>query len=89
MTSRHRTQPWSDAVLLVADTLVIGPNPSSHVVCQDLDSEIVLIYRNGAWSIRSAGNLEVDGKVMSGSSDLNENCRVTGEGISMSLEAIK
>lgn len=88
LVSRHRTQPWSDAVLLVADTLVIGPSPSSHVVCPELDSEIVLICRNGTWSIRSAGNLEVDGKVLSGSSDLNGNCRVTGEGISMSLEAI-
>jgi hypothetical protein len=33
--SRHRTHPAADAVLLLADSCVMGPKPHSHVVCRD------------------------------------------------------
>jgi len=40
--SHHRTQPSADAVLLMADTLILGPNPRSHVVCPEWPQEVVL-----------------------------------------------
>ena len=36
--SRHRTQPSTDSVLLMADACVLGPKPHSHVVCRDWTS---------------------------------------------------
>ncbi len=42
--SRHRTHPSADAVLLMADTCVLGPKRHCHVVCRDWKQEAVL-YR--------------------------------------------
>lgn len=88
VTSRHRTQPWSDGVLLVSDTLILGASSAAHIVCPELEGELVMVYRQGTWSIRGGRNLEVDGKVLPDSGEIVENCRITSDGISMSLEAI-
>ena len=40
--SRHRTQPPADAVLLLADSCVLGPKPHSHIVCRDWTREVIL-----------------------------------------------
>ena len=53
--SRHRTQPTCDGVLLVNDTLVLGPRESSHVVCPGWDDELVLAWRQGQWCLPGAG----------------------------------
>jgi hypothetical protein len=42
--SRHRTQPSADAVLLMAETCILGPSPRCHVVCHRWTREVVL-YR--------------------------------------------
>jgi hypothetical protein len=44
--SRHRIVPTADAVLLMAETCVLGPKPTSHVACPGWPKEIVLNRRN-------------------------------------------
>ena len=88
ITSRHRTQPWSDAILLVADTIVLGPKRNSHIVCPDWEHELILFRRDGEWFCRTAGNIEVDGQVFYTEAPLERDCRISGEDCSMTLESI-
>ncbi|QGJ71997.1 FHA domain-containing protein [Planctomycetales bacterium 10988] len=47
LLSSHRTQPTVDGVVLMADSLILGPVSSSHLVIPDAKEEC-LIYRNAA-----------------------------------------
>jgi hypothetical protein len=86
LVSRHRTQPWSDAVILVADTIILGPGSTSHIVVPHLDQEVVLCRRENGWTIRSSGNIEVDGEVRRNQAELVSRGRIVGDGFSMTLE---
>ncbi len=92
--SRHRTQPSSDAVLLMADTCVLGPKPDSHVVCRDWPREVILYRREGELHCRTSGNFQIDGRRCAGDGRIakpaaktkNQNCRVEGDGFSFNIE---
>ncbi len=88
IVSRHRTQPWADAILLVADTIIMGPQASSHIVCPEMEGELVLCVGRNGWTCRYAGNFEVDGKVFSKQVKLSDACRISGDGFSMTLETV-
>ena len=86
--SPHRTQPSSDAILLMADSCVLGPGAHSHVVCRDWPQEIVLYRRGRELFCRTAGPIEIDGRAARDRGPLTWHSRVSGEGFSFSLEAI-
>jgi len=84
--SSHRTQPSSDAVLLMADSCVLGPNLQNHVVCHKWPAEVIL-YRNGEELFcRTAGTLEIDGVRHKGGGRITRQSRIAGERFSLSLE---
>lgn len=86
--SNHRTQPSSSAVLLMADTCVLGPGPNNHIVCRHWPHDVVLHRQQGVLVCRSATPFEVDGKRYEQKAPLSLHSRVTGEGFSFSLEEI-
>ncbi len=101
--SRHRTQPSSDAVLLMAEACVLGPRPTSHVVCRDWPCEVVLYRHEGELFCRVAnvGNspgeppglpteavFEIDGQKHRQRGQIHPNAHVVGEGFSLCLEEI-
>jgi hypothetical protein len=86
--SRHRTQPSADAVLLMADTCILGPRPHSHVVCRDWTREVILYRRDDELYCRTAGEFEIDGAPCDGCGRITKNSRIEGEGFSFNLEAI-
>jgi hypothetical protein len=86
--SHHRTQPSSSAVLLMADTCVLGPAAHNHVVCRQWPHDVVLYRQHGGLFCTSATPIEVDGKRYAERAPLNLNSRVDGEGFSFSLEEI-
>jgi hypothetical protein len=86
--SPHRTQPSSDAVLLMADACVLGPDARSHVVCRGWPCEVVLCRRGTELFCRAKGQLKIDGLVREGSAPIAAGSRVEGEGFSFNLEAI-
>ena len=47
VSSRHQVQPTVDAVLLMADSCVLGPRTNSHVVCPGWSDEVVLFRKGG------------------------------------------
>jgi len=84
--SHHKTQPTCDAVLLMADSCVLGPGAHCHVRGRDWQYDVVL-YRNGAgFQCRCAAPLIVDGEARSGSIDVESGERVEGESFSFTWE---
>ena len=86
--SRHRTEPTVDAVLLMADSCVLGPKPHSHVVCRDWTTEVVLYRHEGQLYCRSSGVMEVDGVSVKERGAVTHNSRVVGPHFSLSLEPL-
>jgi hypothetical protein len=87
--SRHHTQPSADAVLLMADTCILGPKPHSHIVCRDWKSETIL-YRSGQELFcRAAGTFEIDGAICKGRGRIARNSRIEGDGFSFKLEVVQ
>jgi len=84
--SHHKTQPSADAVLLMADSCVMGPNPHCHVRSRTAQHDVVL-YRSGeGLQCRSAAELVVDGEARSGPIDVRPGERVEGESFSFTWE---
>jgi len=86
--SHHRTRPSSDAVLLMADSCILGPGARCHVVCRDWPQEVILYQHDGQLFCRTAGTLEIDGKTYRNRGPLLWNSRVAGDGFSLNLEVL-
>ncbi|HEX3726609.1 MAG TPA: FHA domain-containing protein [Pirellulales bacterium] len=86
--SHHRTQPSANAVLLMAETCVLGPGEANPVVCRDWPPDLVLHRQHGGLSCRSSTPIEIDGVHYQQQGPLTLHSRVVGEGFSFSLEEI-
>jgi len=87
--SRHRTQPSTDGVILMAESLVLGPGPACHVHCPGWPREVIL-YRQGAeiWC-RATGVLEIDGqRHADGCGRVSLDSHVSGDDFTLSLESL-
>jgi hypothetical protein len=84
--SGHRPQPAADAVLLLADSCVLGPRPQSHVVCRGWPGEVILFRHGEKLYCQASGRFEIDGAVCRNRGLLAADSRVRGEGFSFSLE---
>src|SRR5581483_9026111 len=61
LVSGHRLYRAVDAVLLMAETLVLGPGPQAHVVISDLEKPVVLFRGKSGLALRFGGRLLVNG----------------------------
>lgn len=84
--SHHKTQPTADAVLLMADSCVLGPSAHCHVRSQNWEHDVVLYRSAGGFQCRSAAALVVEGEARSGPIDLLAGQRVEGESFSFTWE---
>ncbi len=86
--SHHRMQPAADAVLLMAESCVMGPAWRNHVVCRDWSRDVVIFRQDDSLFCRASDSLEVDGIYVSGRGRLTSNSRIVGTDFSMSLEEL-
>jgi hypothetical protein len=84
--SHHKTQPTADAVLLMADSCVLGPNSHCHVRCRDWQHDVVLYRNTEGFQCRSAAPLSVEGEARSGPIEVLAGERVEGESFSFTWE---
>ena len=84
--SRHRTQPSVDAVVLMADSCILGPKPQSHVVCREWPDEVILYRHGDALYCRTTGTLEIDGVEHESMGPITPHSRIVGERFSINLE---
>jgi len=86
--SNHHTQPRVNAVILMADTCILGPRPQSHIVCRDWQQEVILFKQDNELFCRTQGQLQIDGCSRRDRSRLAHNSQVVGDGFSFSLESL-
>jgi hypothetical protein len=76
--SPHRSIPWSDAILLMAETLVFGPARCSHVICPGWAQDLILFHRQGQLYARSDAPLFVDGRPAGNVAQLRLDSSISG-----------
>jgi hypothetical protein len=86
--SRHRTQPPTDGVLLLAESCILGPAASAHVVCHAWQREVVLLNQAGELRCRTAGDFQVDGETSISPAPIGRSSRISGEDFSVKLEEV-
>jgi hypothetical protein len=86
--SRHRPQPSVDAVLLMADSCVLGPKPHSHVVCRDWRDEVVLYRHDDELYCRCGSPFEIDGSKHKSRARITADSNIVGDRFSLNLESV-
>jgi len=89
MVSGHRFAQPVQAVLLMADTLVIGPTSQSHIAVPDMTQPLILYRNKTGLAARWSGNLVIDGKTFQERGPLEPGAALTTEQISLALERVK
>jgi len=84
--SRHRTHPWADAVILMAESCVLGPSKRNHILCRDWRDDVVLFRQDDGLFCRAMEPLEIDGVMNDSSAQVKTTSRVAGEDFSMTFE---
>jgi len=88
LTSGHRLPLSLDGVLLMAETLVLGPGPQAHVTIMDLKQPVVLYRHKDGLAVRGPGHLTIDGHSYKERGPLSANARVLGEEFAFALEPV-
>lgn len=86
--SRHRTHPSADAILLMADSFVLGPRPHSHVVCRQWRQDVILYRHDKTLFCRTQGDLEIDGRSHHNKGPITPNSRIAGDRFAFCLEPV-
>jgi hypothetical protein len=86
LVSGHRLPVSVDAVLLMAETLVLAGVTQAHVTVPDLKQPIVLFRNKDGLGVRHTGELRIDGQKHTGRSLLGPRSTVWGEDIAFAVE---
>jgi hypothetical protein len=88
LVSGHRLPLGIDAVLLMADTLVVGPGPQSHVDAPDLKQPLILFRNADGLGVRHSGNFSVNGRRYTDRALLRPPATVGGDDIAFAIEPV-
>jgi len=88
LVSGHRLPVAVDAIWLMAENLVMGPDGGVHIPIPDLPAPIVLYRSKDGLGIRCAGRFRIDGEPHEGRATLRVPCHVTTDQVSFALEAV-
>lgn len=89
LVSGHRLPLSVDAILLMADTLVLGDGPQVHINVPDLNPALVLFRQKDTLGIRYKGKLRINGHTSGDRLLLSDlQATVSGENISFALEPV-
>src|SRR5262249_23705832 len=88
LVSGHRWLRPVEAVLLMAETVVLGPGSQSHVVIADLPQPIIFYRAKEGLAVRHAGELAINGLACRQRGDLSPGARIQAGDWSMTLEAL-
>jgi tetratricopeptide (TPR) repeat protein len=89
LVSGHRLPLSVDAILLMADTLVLGEGSQVHVNVPDLKQPLVLFRQKDTLGIRHGGKLYINGRTSGERLLLSDpQATVSGENISFAVEPV-
>jgi hypothetical protein len=84
----HRLRVAVEGVLLMADTLVLGPGRHVHVSMPELKEPLVLFRQENGLGIRGGSQVAINGQSVGERGLLEMGARVVGEEFSLALEAV-
>jgi tetratricopeptide (TPR) repeat protein len=88
LVSGHRLPLAVDAVLLMADTLILGPGSQAHVQVPDLEHPVVLFRHKEGLGVRYAGSLTVDGEPCRERAVLGPTSHVRADNFTFAVEPV-
>jgi hypothetical protein len=88
LTSGQRLPLSVDGVILMADTLLLGPGQQVHVTMPDLKHPVVLYRHKDGLGVRCPGPLLIDGQRCQERGLLRPTSSVSGEDFSLALEPL-
>jgi hypothetical protein len=88
LVSGHRLPIAVDAILLMADTLVLGSGPQVHVTVPDLKQPVILFRHKDGLGLRHGGRLSVNGERGGDRALLPSQAVVNGDEIAFALEPV-
>jgi len=86
LVSGHRLWRALQGVLLMAETVVLGPGSQSHVRVPELKQPMVLFRQRSGLAVRYPGKLWVNDQPVIDRCDLTPGLRVATDDVSLSLE---
>lgn len=89
MQSGQRLPLSLDGVLLMADTLIIGPGPQAHILHPDLAKPIVIFRQKDGLGVRVPGEFKVNGCMVKDKEALPLAAVVSGTEFNFALEPAK
>lgn len=89
MVSGHRFAEPVQAVILMADTLVIGPETQSHIQVPDMTQPLILYRSKSGLAARWPGNLQINGQTHQERGPLDPGASLSNEQISLTLERVE
>jgi hypothetical protein len=86
--SHHKTQPTADAVLLMADSCVLGPNRHCHVRCREWERDVVVFRQGERLFCRASEPVAMNGVSTNGENEIQSGVRVEGEHFAFTWETV-
>ncbi len=87
IASRHRTQPTTSGIVLMAETCVLGPAASSHIVCRGWSRNVVLHHLGDSLYCVTEGAFAVGGVVCQRRGLVKPGAQVVGDEFTFSMES--
>jgi hypothetical protein len=78
-----------DGILLMAETLVLGPGTQTHVLLPDVAKDVLLYRHKDGLGIRYDGAFRINGRPVADRDVLPPNATVTGPDFSFAVEPAK
>jgi hypothetical protein len=88
LVSGHRLPLSADAVLLMADSLIIGAGPKTHICMPRLSSSLILFRHHDEIGVKFAGEFRVEGHVHHDRTILPARANIVSESFSMAIEPV-
>lgn len=89
MVSGHRFAEPVQSVLLMADTLVIGPTTQTHVQVPDMTQPLILFRNKSGLAARWTGNLNINGQTYQERGPLEAGATLSNDQITLALERVE
>lgn len=86
--SEHRPRTSVNGVILMAETCLLGPSVSDHVLCRNWSESVVLVQTSAGITVKSKQELKVGGRRINATDPISDGQVVSGEDFRFRLEPL-